>query len=72
MACVNPDGTLSPTAFVVLQALQAPSTAQELAESMKLPLFRVRSSVREMVDAGLVKDEGETYVITDLGREKIA
>lgn len=71
MACLNPDGTLTPTARVVLQALQAPMTAQDLAESMKIPLFRVRGSIREMLDAGLVKAEGEAYIITDLGRRRI-
>lgn len=71
MACVNPDGTLTPTARVVLQTLQAATTAQELAENLKLPLYRVRGSIREMVDAGLVKSEGEAYVITDQGRERI-
>jgi predicted transcriptional regulator len=46
-------------------------TAQELAESMKIPLFRVRGSIREMLDAGLVKAEGEAYIITDQGRRRI-
>ncbi|MBN1901155.1 helix-turn-helix transcriptional regulator [Candidatus Sumerlaeota bacterium] len=71
MACIDPSGVLSPTAKAVLQTLQAPMSAQDLAEKMKVPLFKVRASLREMMEAGLVKNEGEAYVITDQGREKL-
>jgi predicted transcriptional regulator len=71
MACINPDGTITPTAKVVLQALQVSMTAQELSENLKIPLFRIRGSIREMVEAGLVKAEGDAYIITDQGRARI-
>lgn len=71
MACINPDGTLTPTAKLVLQILQVSMTPQELAESLKLPLFRVRSSIREMVELGLVRVEDDAYIITEQGRKRI-
>jgi hypothetical protein len=62
MACVNPDGSLSPTGRQLLEALgpsDAPAglTAPELAAAVGVPLFRVRSSVRDAAAAGLVIDD---------------
>lgn len=59
MACVNPDGTLSPTGRQLLVAL-GPSTApagrtvEALAVAVGVPLFRIRASLREAIAAGLV------------------
>ncbi len=42
MACVHPDGTLSPSGGALLQAVPAAfATPEELAETAGLPLFRV-------------------------------
>lgn len=64
MACVNPDGTLSPTGRRLLEALgpaAAPAelTAPKLAATLGVPLFQVRASLREAVAAGLVVDDAE-------------
>ena len=32
-----------------------------------IPLFRVRSGLRELVDAGFVSLDNDTYVITEAG-----
>lgn len=71
MACINPDGTLTPSAKVVLSALSSPVALEEVAKSTQLPLFRIRSSIREMLEAGLVEKEEGKYAATELGREKI-
>jgi len=71
MACVNPDGTLTPSAKAMLSALSSPLAFEEVAESTGLPLFRIRSSIREMLEAGLVEKEEGKYAATKLGREKI-
>ena len=69
MACINPDGTITQSARAVLQSLQLARSPQELSASLGFPLFKIRSSLREMEEAGLIKKSGEQYIITDLGRE---
>ena len=54
MGCVNPDGTLTGSAQAILAALRTVGTADQIAPITGLPLFRVRSALRELVTAGLV------------------
>jgi DNA-binding IclR family transcriptional regulator len=61
MACVNPDGTLSPSARTLLRAADALRTPAELAQQTGLPLFRIRASVRELIEAGLLQEENGRY-----------
>jgi predicted transcriptional regulator len=35
-----------------------------------VPVFMLRSSVRELLGAGYVKEVGEAYQVTEKGREK--
>ncbi len=72
MACVNPDGTLTPSALAVLKAVQqAPQTAEALATLVGLPLFRVRSSLRELREAGLLNESEGVYRLTPQGEETL-
>ena len=54
MACVNSDGTISPSARRFLEVLREPAPADELAKTTGFPMFRVRSALREMEESGLV------------------
>jgi predicted transcriptional regulator len=67
MACINPDGTLTPTAQAVINALQAPCTHSELAQAVGLPVYRVRSTIRELIEAGLVQEIEGKYHLTKPG-----
>jgi predicted transcriptional regulator len=71
MACINPDGTLTSSAKAILSALSSSITLEEVAKSVGLPLFRIRSSIREMLEAGLVEEKEKGYGTTKLGRQKI-
>ncbi len=72
MACINPDGTLAPSAQSILKALGGgPAKAEALAHQAGLPLFRVRSSMRELVEAGLVTEADGAYALTDAGGERL-
>jgi len=71
MPCINEDGTLTPSAKAMLSALSSPITSEEVAKSTGLPLFRIRSSIREMLEAGLVEEKEGKYVATKVGRAKI-
>ena len=61
MACLNADGTLSPSGRALVAALAAPSTPEEVARTTGLALYRVRSGLRELAAAGLVAIDGDRY-----------
>lgn len=65
MACVDSDGTITSTAQAVLKAAQQPVTAEEIAAASGLPLYRIRGSLRELVDAGLLMLTDEQYQVTE-------
>lgn len=71
MACVNPDGTLMPSAVAILNALKTAHTAEELAMLVHQPLFKIRSGLRDMVEANFVELKDDKYILTDLGLQKL-
>lgn len=61
MACVN-DHSLTENAKKLLQALEEkPQTPEEITATLGLPLFKVRSGLREMVEADFVTEENGVY-----------
>jgi predicted transcriptional regulator len=72
MACVNPDGTLSPSAKALLKSLERPLGTEEIAARLGSPLFKVRSSLRELVAAGLVEVREDKYLASEEGKKKAA
>lgn len=72
MACINSDGSLSGAAKKVLGAMQSPTTLEDVSESTMLPLYRIRASVRELIEAGLVEEKDGLYVITPAGQARLA
>jgi predicted transcriptional regulator len=72
MACISPDGKPTESGTKMLSALKAGAeSAEEIAQKAGLPLFRVRSGLRELTQAGLVTEAGGKYAITDKGKELI-
>jgi DNA-binding IclR family transcriptional regulator len=71
MACVNPDGTLTGSALSMLKAIQEPSAPEQVAATTGLPLFRIRSGLREMSAAGMLREEDGKYRLTEMGRGKL-
>ena len=67
MACVQPDGFLTRCGEFLLLAMWKPATPEEVAKACRVPLFRVRSAIREFLQAGFVQKEGEAYVVTPDG-----
>jgi predicted transcriptional regulator len=52
----------------MLRALQAElRSPEEIAKGTGLPLFRVRSGLRELSQAGLIVERAGKYEITDKG-----
>jgi hypothetical protein len=71
MACINPDGTLTPTAQAVISALKTCSSAGEIGLATGLPIYRVRATIRELIEAGLVLEKGGQYQLADSGKERL-
>jgi len=72
MACISPDGSPTETGTKMLRALRSGlGSAEEIAQSAGIPLFRVRSGLRELIQAGMVEQNGNEYRITEKGAELI-
>jgi DNA-binding IclR family transcriptional regulator len=56
MPCVKPDGTLSTTGRLMLAAVQTDSTVEDVATTTGMALYRVRSVLRELVEAGFITE----------------
>lgn len=68
MACISPDGKPTESGTKMLRALKSGlGSAGEIAQSTGLPLFRVRSGLRELLQAGLANQKNDKYEITDEG-----
>ncbi|MGC8785244.1 MAG: hypothetical protein ACP5RN_12775 [Armatimonadota bacterium] len=71
MACISAEGTLTESARKMLACLQTLATPEEVAQATGLPLFRVRSGLREMAQAGLLEEKEGCYVLTESGKQKL-
>lgn len=72
MGCINPDGTLAPSARTVLEFLKLPKTPVEVAQHTGMPMYRVRMSLRELSEAGLLSETDGLYQITEAGLERLS
>ena len=72
MACISPDGKPTESGAKMLRALQAGlGSPEEVASKAGLPLFRVRSGLRELTEAGLAKQRDNKYELSEKGAEMI-
>jgi predicted transcriptional regulator len=65
--CVRPDGTLSPSAEMILKVCEHPVTIDEMAQATGLRSFRIKSSIRELTGAGLLMEQADRFVLTPAG-----
>lgn len=71
MACINPDGTLTPTAQAVISALITYSSAVDIGRATGLPIYRVRATIRELIEARLVLETDGSCQLTELGKDRL-
>ena len=72
MACISPDGKPTESGTKMLRALNSGlGSPEEIAKDAGLPLFRVRSGLRELAQAGLANQEDDKYRITEKGEELV-
>ena len=70
MACISPDGKPTESGTKMLRALESrPATPEEIASGAGLPLFRVRSGLRELTQAGLANLKDDKYELSPKGLE---
>jgi len=72
--CVSPDGRLSERAIELLKLLKEKGRLKdtEVAKHAQRPLFQVRSSLRELTNAGFLKVEGEHFLLTEKAEEALS
>jgi predicted transcriptional regulator len=69
MACIDGDGSLTPTGEELLKALaEQPMSPQDVASLLSHPIFRVRGSLRELSGADLIEEDGGLFKITEAGK----
>jgi predicted transcriptional regulator len=72
MGCIEPDGTLTASATVLLENLsETPLRMTEITVLLKVPGFMVRANLRELEEAGLIRDDEGRYHITEEGRGRL-
>ena len=71
MVCLPSDDILGSTGVSVLLTLTASSTLEDVAQRTGLPLFRVRGTVRRLMEAGLTHQVDGMYQITAAGMEQL-
>jgi DNA-binding IclR family transcriptional regulator len=72
MPCIDADGNITRSAELLLLAMKEPATIEETFKESGLPLFKVRSGVRELHRAGLLeKLPHDRYQITVKGFDKL-
>ena len=71
MACLPSDDILGSTGVSVLLTLSIATTLEDAAQQTGLPLFRVRGTVRRLLEAGLTNQVGQMFEITPAGIETL-
>ena len=71
MACLPSDDILGSTGVSVLLTLTTPTAIEDVAQKTGLPLFRVRGTVRRLLEAGFTHQVGQMFEITPAGIEKL-
>jgi predicted transcriptional regulator len=69
MPCFNADGSISPTAEMVMRALLSPGSTADIMELTGLSLYRVRTGLNELVKEGLLSKNESLYQVTEKGLE---
>jgi len=71
MVCLPSDDVLGSTGVSVLLTLTTPTAIEDVAQKTGLPLFRVRGTLRRLLEAGFTHQVGQMYEITPAGIEKL-
>ncbi len=67
----EPRCALTESTQKALAGLQTPAKDTEVAVLVRLPVYRVRSNLRELAGVGLVAEADGLYSLTEAGRAKL-
>jgi len=68
MPCISPDGKPTSSGRILLESLKDKTLApEEIVNIVGQPLFKVRSSLRELKTAGWVEEVEGKYRLTEQG-----
>ena len=67
---MRPDGTLSTSGKFLLSAVKGGSMAEDVSAATGMPLYRVRSGLRELEEGGFVSAQDGHYSQTEKGADK--
>ncbi len=71
MGCINVNGTMTRSGELILLALRTPMTPEEAAKETGVPLFKIRSSIREFLAARLVQAVDDKFQTTPDGLARV-
>ena len=72
MPCVSPDGKPTSSGMALLQSLKNGALSpKEIADKTGQPLFRVRSGLRELKNAGFVEEAEDKYALSKNGKKLV-
>ncbi|SES19053.1 hypothetical protein [Salipaludibacillus aurantiacus] len=72
MACVNGNGKLTQSAKNILQAVEnSPKSPADLSRELAIPMFKIRSSMRDMASMGLVQETEGAYQLAPGGKKML-
>jgi predicted transcriptional regulator len=71
MACINASGEISESARQILTAMLEAAPLSHVAAQTGLPLYRIRSAMRELSEAGLAVESDDGWKTTETGRNAI-
>ncbi len=69
MPCVNDDGSLSASGLALLRAVSLSQNETVIQKNSGLPLYRVRSGLRSLENAGLLTTENNYFFLTEEGNK---
>jgi predicted transcriptional regulator len=70
--CVSADGKPTQSGLATLSALKSGATTpEEISKIADMPLFRVRSGLRELVAAGFVTETDNVFRLSNEGKSLV-
>jgi predicted transcriptional regulator len=67
MACIDAQGNITRSAELILLSMMKPVSLEEAAAQSNLPLFRIRSAIRELGKAGFITKADNNFQTTSKG-----
>lgn len=71
MPCLKPDGTLTEAAASLMRAIEEYDSLEEIARATDIPLYLVRATARDLINAGLAVESDGKILLTEFGLGKL-